>query len=143
MQIQNLTLDINGKVWATMFGLYMPTRQMDLISTGDVSRFVAECFLHPDKWAGRFTSLSADKMSFDEMKERFKSKTGEYCLPALPRLVVRGMGLGLAELVTMFKWFQSNGYDVDVQKSREILPDMLTFGDWLESKSAWNGGKAA
>lgn len=41
------------------------------------------------------------------------------------------------DIGTMFKWFGDGGYGADIPALKKLHPAMMTFGDWVQQKSAW------
>ncbi len=81
-------------------------------------------------------ALAGDSLTFDQAGAIFQQKTGQV-MPTTYDVLARAFMWGAKDLGAMFRWFGTDGFGADVPAVKKLHPDMLTFGDWLEKKSAW------
>lgn len=134
---ENLTPDFFGKAFATCFKMALKGKSLQLVATSDIGYFGAEAFLNPDKYQGRGISLAGDELSFDQMEQTFSRRMGQN-LPMTFRPVCSLLMAAMKDMGYMFKWFHDEGYGADIQKLREINPEMKKFDAWLENDSEFS-----
>lgn len=110
---------------------------MHLISTTSIGKVAATIFLHPSPNIHENISipLVASKLTFTELDEIYKEKTGS-AIPTMPWIVFQVVILGLRQLKIMFQWFPTDPPGIDVEKCREEW-GLITWGEWVERESAW------
>ncbi|KAK3057730.1 hypothetical protein LTS18_011468, partial [Coniosporium uncinatum] len=91
-------------------------------------------FQSPQEWNHKALGLAGDELTFDEMAEVFKQKTGQP-LGTTWSFLGQTLMYMVAELGHMIKWFGDEGYKADVQALRKMNPEMLDTGAWVEKKS--------
>jgi uncharacterized protein YbjT (DUF2867 family) len=74
---ENLTPDFFGKVFATCFKMGLKGKALQLVATSDIGYFGADAFLNPNMYKGKGVSLAGDELTFDQMEQIFKEKTGK------------------------------------------------------------------
>lgn len=109
-------------------------KKLQLISVRDIGIFAAKAFLNPEEYAGKGISLAGDDLTFDEMNEVFKRKTGAD-LPLTFEFLARGILWGIADVGLMFSWFHSDGYGADIKELKKTHPGLLNLDEWLEKES--------
>ena len=111
---------------------------MQVISTQDVGWFAAQAFINPTsrEYANAALTLAGDSLTYTQAGQVFRQKTGQV-MPTTYNIMARAFLWGVKDMGLMFKWFGTDGFGADVPALRKMHPDMLTFGDWVEQKSAW------
>lgn len=134
---ENLTPDFFGKMFATCFKMALKAKPLQLVATSDIGYFGAEAFLNPDKYEGKGISLAGDELTFDQMDQTFFRRMGQN-LPMAFRPICSLFMAAMKDMGYMFKWFHDEGYGADIQKLREINPEMKTFDTWLVNDSGFS-----
>lgn len=134
---ENLTPDFFGKVFATCFMMSLKGKSLQLVATSDIGYFGADAFLNPDQYQGKAISLAGDELTFDQMEQAFSRRIGE-ALPTTFRPICSFFMAAMKDMGYMFKWFNDEGYGADIQRLREINPEMKTFDAWLEKESGFS-----
>jgi len=132
----NLTPDFFGKVFGS--SMEVLGKKLQMIATSDIGWFAAHAFLKADQeeYKNKSIGLAGDELNFAEMKSVFEQKTGE-SLPTTYAFVAKLIQWLAHDFGTMFKWFSTNGFSVDIAGLRKRNPDMQDFRTWLETESAW------
>ncbi|KAF7592529.1 hypothetical protein BBP40_012753 [Aspergillus hancockii] len=131
---ENFTPDFFGRVFTTAWQMTLKGKPLQLIATSDIGFFAAHAFLHPEESKGKTFSLAGDELTYEQMEQVFKQKTGNN-VPTTFRLPVRLMMAAVKELGVMFKWFHDEGYGADIPALRKFNPALKDFGRWLETDS--------
>ena len=100
------------------------------ISIRDIARFVALAFETPEKWIGRSLDIAAEQYSRKEITNIFSKITGSpvrYEQVSWEEYEKKQP----AEMVSMQRWFEKTGYHVDIESLNTILPEMLSFEEYL------------
>jgi uncharacterized protein YbjT (DUF2867 family) len=122
-----------GKGFATMCKVGLQGKKLQFIAVRDIGIIAAKAFLKPEEYEGRGISLAGDELTFDELNELFKRKTGTD-LPTTFEIVARGMLWAVTDLGSMFRWFNSDGYGADIEGLKKIHPGLLNLDQWLEKE---------
>ena len=128
-----------GKVMATWIKIGLkPSRKLALIATSDIGLFAAQGFLQPDNpdYKNQAISLAGDELTFEEINQVFKEKQG-YDVPTTYEFVGRFLKWMLTELNIMFRWFDEEGFAVDIPKLKRMHPGLMSFEDWLEKEGGY------
>jgi uncharacterized protein YbjT (DUF2867 family) len=131
--MDNLTPDFAGKGFAAMWN-QVGSKPIQVVAASDIGHFAAKALLSPSKYAGRAMGIAGDELNFELACQVFKERMGvdmptTFCaVGTLAKLVMGDIG-------SMFKWFKTDGYAVNIQKAREEHPQLMDFGTWLERGS--------
>jgi len=123
-----------GKGFTTTWKVVLKEKRLQLIAISDIGYFAAQAFINPEEYNGQGIGLAGDDLSFAEASKIFKDKTGQN-MPTTFDFLAHLMLWLIGDLGAMFKWFNTDGYAVDIQSLRKRHPGLLSFGDWLEKKS--------
>jgi hypothetical protein len=134
--VQNFTRDLQGKVSASMFKVTQGDKPFQLISIKDIGGLAAKGFINPDEFAGKSLGIAGDELSYAQMNEVFKQTIGTD-MPITYDFVGRGFAWAVKEISVMTKWFFTDGYGVDLQEIKGVLPEILTWEAWLKEESNW------
>lgn len=129
----NLTNDFNGKSFAAMWH-NVGQKPVQMVATSDIGFFAAKAFLSPDEWAGKSIGIAGDELNFAQASKVFKDTLG-FEMPHTFSLVGTLVKTVMSDIGSMFKWFEKDGFNVDIAKAREIHPGLQSFATWLERES--------
>ncbi|EPE31954.1 NAD(P)-binding Rossmann-fold containing protein [Glarea lozoyensis ATCC 20868] len=133
--MDNLTPDFMGKGFASMWA-GIGQKPLQLIATSDIGLFAARAFNDPAKYQGRSISLAGDELNLKDGKKVFKETMG-YDMPETFGFVGSGIKLASKEMGSMFSWFKSDGFGVDIQKLKQEEPKLQNFSTWLKNESGF------
>ena len=126
-----------GKTFGAMWSAALkPDRKLQLISVRDIGHFAAEAFRNPAKYNNRAISLAGDELTLSEADKVWKNSVG-HGAPNTFSFVGSGLFWVSKELSTMFRWFQTDGYNVDIAALKKEHPGLQTLGDWIVNESAF------
>lgn len=105
------------------------------IAAADIGFFAAEAFDNPAEWVGRTQGIAGDQMTLGKlvavMSEAF-GRPVEYVQVSWEDFE-QAVGPELAE---MYRWFQSDGYSIDITALRKDYPELVTVEEYLGSLAA-------
>lgn len=108
-----------------------PQTPLQQIAVDDIGAFAALAFSYPDKWRGRAVQIAGDELTMTETAEAFG----------------RALGRGVdyvqvpwgdfkdqagEEMTTMYRWFEDEGYQTDIEAVRGIYPDLKDLASFLQ-----------
>lgn len=131
--MDNLTPDFMGKGFASMWA-GVGEKPLQLISVKDIGYFGAAALLEPEKYKGQTIGLAGDELNLEEARRIFKETTGKV-LPETYLFFGKALKWAITEMGTMFDWFRTVGYKVDIQQLRKEYPDLQDFRKWLKQSS--------
>lgn len=137
--MDNLTPDFAGKGFAAMWN-QVGKKPIQLVAASDIGYFAAKALLDPDTYAGRCIGIAGDELNFEQACEVFKRSMGSK-LPQTFCVVGTVVKLAMSDIGQMFKWFEKDGYNVDIKSAREEYPGLLDFGTWLQTQSGFANEK--
>lgn len=135
--MDGLTPNFMGKVLASWIKTAIkPSKPLPFIATSDIGFFAGQAFLQPEnpEYKNQAISLAGDELTFGQMKQVFKEKMG-YEIPTTFDFVATFIRWMVKEMRLMFKWFDEEGFNVNIPKLREMNPGLKDFGTWLETES--------
>jgi len=108
-----------------------PQTRLQMIAVADIGAFVALAFEHPGHWHNRAFELAGDELSMTEIAQALSRASGrEVRYQQVPwDQFERRAG---HEMTIMYRWFESNGYNVDIAGVRQNYPPLTSFNRWLE-----------
>ncbi len=118
-----------------------PDRVHHFISVRDIGWIVATAFSNSSDWIGRELDIAGDALTRREVAETMSRVTGEE---------IRYVKISWKEfarqmpdfVVKMERWFETEGFDVDLTGLRNEFPRLLTVEDYLRL-SGWQPASAA
>ncbi|KAG9565442.1 NAD(P)-binding protein, partial [Aureobasidium melanogenum] len=126
-----------GKMFGAMWtSALSPDRKLQLISVRDIGHFAAEAFRNPARYHNRAISLAGDELTLKEADKVWKDAIG-HGAPKTFSFMGSGLLWASKELGTMFRWFETDGYNVDITALRKEHPGLQTLGDWIVKESAF------
>jgi uncharacterized protein YbjT (DUF2867 family) len=111
-----------------------PETRLQMVAVDDIGAFVAMAFSRPGHWEGRTMELAGDEVSMQEVAASFARMLGrDVRYEQMPwEDFERRAG---SEMTVMWRFFQNEGYTVDIPAVRQELPNLMTFERWL--RTAW------
>ena len=137
--MDNLTPNFMGKVFATFIKISLsPSKPLAFIATSDIGVFGGQAFLQPEspEYKNRAISLGGDELTFGQFNQVFRERMG-YEVPTTFEFLARFIKWMVSEMGIMFKWFDEEGFAVDIPKLRRMHPGLKDFGTWLETESGF------
>lgn len=137
--MEGLTPNFMGKVFATFFKVGLkPSKPVAFIATSDIGFFAGQAFLQPEnpEYKNKAISLAGDELTFEQMSQVFRERLG-YKLPTTFHFLARFIMWMVSEMGTMFRWFNEEGFAVDIPKLKRLNPGLKDFGTWLETESGF------
>lgn len=117
-----------------------PERTLQQVAASDVGTFVGMAFDDRSAWLGRELDIAGDELSMSETAETFGRVIGRPVryvqLPWETYREVAG-----EEYTEMYRWFELEGYDADIEVLRGIYPKLTTFEQYLRAHG-WEGARA-
>jgi uncharacterized protein YbjT (DUF2867 family) len=131
--MDNLVPGFVGRAFAAWWK-QVGEKKLQLIAARDIGHFGATALLEPEKYKGRAIGLAGDELNYEEACAIFKEVEG-YDMPTTFSWVGSALKLALKEMGTMFEWFRTDGYGVDIQALRKEYPELQDFRTWLKESS--------
>jgi uncharacterized protein YbjT (DUF2867 family) len=114
-----------------------PGKRHQWIATRDIGFFAGEAFDNPDTWVGATEGIAGVDMTLAEFVAVLSEVTGVDVQYVQIDWDDYEIAAG-AEISDMVRWFDSEGYSVDVADLRSRYPGLMTFRDYLHT-AGWNG----
>jgi len=117
-----------------------PQTRLQMIAVDDIGAFATMAFEHPGNWGNQVTELAGDELSMQEIADTLSRVTGRVVrYSQIPwNEFERQSG---REYTTMYRWFQEEGYHVDIAGLRRHRQQLLTLDRWLSLN--WSKASAA
>jgi uncharacterized protein YbjT (DUF2867 family) len=133
--MDNMSANFEGKAFEAMWR-QVGKKPVQLVAASDIGHFAAVALLDPEKYSGKCIGIAGDELNFDQALEVFK-KTMGYDMPTTFCAVGSVVKLAMPDMGAMFKWFEKDGYNVDIKKAREMHPELQDFATWLVKSSGF------
>jgi uncharacterized protein YbjT (DUF2867 family) len=137
--MDNLTPDFAGKGFAAMWN-QVGKKSVQLVAASDIGHFAAMALLQPEKCGGRAVGIAGDELNFEDACRVFKETMGVE-MPTTFCAVGSVLKFAMRDIGSMFKWFEKDGYNVDIAAARREYPELQDFATWLKKGSRFRGGK--
>ena len=114
--------------------LYFPLSPDTLfqqIAVDDIGFFVAEAFEKPEDWLGMELEIAGDERPMQEIADTFADALGRDVAYNQVPWDQYEQQAG-EEYTVMFRWFEVEGYDADIENLKTIHPELQTFDTYLE-----------
>ena len=137
--MDGLSPDFMGKIFATFLKIGLrPSKPLAFIATSDIGFFGAQAFLQPEnpEYKNKAIGLAGDDLTFGQLSQVFRERVG-YEIPTTFEFVARFIKWMVSEMGIMFKWFDEEGYVVDIPKLRKMHPGLKDFGMYLDTESGF------
>ncbi|KAK2629673.1 hypothetical protein QTJ16_000493 [Diplocarpon rosae] len=133
--MDNLSPDFAGKGFAAMWS-QVGKKPVQIVAASDIGYFAAKALLNPDQYSGKKIGIAGDELNFEKAKQVFKERMG-FDIPTTYCVVGTLVKMAMGDLAAMFRWFETDGYAVDIPAARKENPGMQDFGTWLEKSSGF------
>jgi uncharacterized protein YbjT (DUF2867 family) len=110
-----------------------PHNKLQLIAVEDIAAFVELAFTKPEEYKNKAIDLAGDELTMEECARILKSKFVE---KPLERVAGKDES-------RMWKWFQTTGYQADINELKRIYPQLTTFQQWVDKHFAPLAGTPA
>jgi hypothetical protein len=117
-----------------VFDFPMDDKKLDLICAEDIGKIALHILKKPKVHEGKCCNFSSQALTGEEIARLYSNVTGEKAVYKPMTLdQFRTSGKEFADiLANMFQFYQEfEGKLRDVETSRRIIPDLLTFDEWL------------
>jgi uncharacterized protein YbjT (DUF2867 family) len=117
-----------------VFDFPMGDKKLDLICAEDVGKIALHILKKPTVHEGKCLNVASQSLTGEEIARCYSKITGETAIyKPLTLDQFRTSGKEFADiLANMFQFYQEfEGKLRDVETSRKVIPDLLTFDDWL------------
>ena len=107
-----------------------PETRLQMIAVGDIGAFVVMAFEHPGRFDKRVMELAGDELSMTKIAEALGRVAGRQVTYSRIEWDEFEKQMG-RDMTTMFRWFQTVGYHVDIDAVRRERPELMNFTQWL------------
>jgi uncharacterized protein YbjT (DUF2867 family) len=108
------------------------------VAASDIGFFVAEAFDNPGQWIGHTLEIAGDQLTVGQfaglLSEVFSTDITHKQITWDDFEADAGN-----EMTVMYRWFENDGYSVDITVLRERYPDLVTARDFLTELAARAG----
>jgi uncharacterized protein YbjT (DUF2867 family) len=112
-------------------GALKPTTSLHMVSVDDIGWFVAEAFVNPSAYLGETIDIAGDSLTVADIKQLYRRVSGKS--PSsfkIPFLITKFLS---SENAKQLQWNNEVGWRFDIQVSREIHPELITFETFLRT----------
>ena len=112
-----------------------PESRHQWIASDDIGFFVAEAFDNPDDWAGVTEEIAGDELRLSQLQAVLSEAFGrefEYIQPSWTDYQAQAG----EEITLMVRWFEEEGYSVNVPELRRTYPNLQTAAKYLSGLAA-------
>jgi len=112
-------------------GALKPDLHLHIISIEDIGWFVAESFANPAVYLGQTVNIAGDSLTVTEIKQIYKNVTNKS--PSnfkFPFFLLKTLN---AEAARQFRWNNEVGWSFDIQRLREVHPELISFEKFLKA----------
>ncbi len=112
----------------------LPDRKLQMIALADIGEFASEAFLRPNDFIGKKIDLAGDALTFPEVAARIARTLNR---PVRYEQVPDDKAEAAvgADFAAMYRWFNREGYRVDIEALRKTYGIPLTSFDRYLSRS--------
>lgn len=133
--MDNLTPDFPGKGFAAMWN-QVGNKPIQLVAASDIGVFAAKALLEPERFKGRAIGIAGDELNFKDAERVFKETMGVE-MPTTFCAVGSVLKVAMKDIGSMFKWFEKDGYNVDIAAAKKEYPELMDFATWLTTSSGF------
>lgn len=107
-----------------------PGSSLQQIAVDDIGRFAALAFSHPDEWIGRAVEIAGDALTMTQVAQTFSRLLDrEVKYVQVPwEAFEKQAG---EELTLMYRWFESAGYQADIEALRKTCPQLSSLESFI------------
>ena len=133
--MDNMSPNFEGKAFEAMWR-QVGKKPVQLVAASDIGHFAGAALLEPEKYSGKCVGIAGDELNFEEALVIFKRTMG-FDMPTTFCAVGSIVKIAMPDMGAMFKWFEKDGYNVDIKKCRQEYPQLQDFATWLEKSSGF------
>lgn len=107
-----------------------PDNKLQMIAVYDIGYFVAFAFENPGMFLGKSIEIAGDELTPLQITEQISDRFGndiEY-----NPVPIEELNKVSEEMAIMFKWFNKEEFQADIDRLRKWNPELKTFEDWLK-----------
>jgi uncharacterized protein YbjT (DUF2867 family) len=112
-----------------------PDSSHQWIASRDIGFFVAEAFDHPAEWTGITKEIAGDQLTLAQLQAVQSEVFGLEIRYVQPSWEDFEADIG-EEITQMYRWFENEGYSVDIEALRAQYPDLQTASEFLTEMAA-------
>ena len=116
-----------------------PDSSHQWIAASDIGFFVAEAFDMPGEWVGVTQEIAGDQLTVGELVGLLSETFGTDITHEQISWGTYESEAG-EEMTVMYRWFENDGYSVDIEALRERYPNLMTARDFLAELAATASG---
>ena len=114
--------------------------RLQMIAVDDIGGMVVQAFQHTGKWQDRIFELAGDELSMGDIAGVFTRATGrEVRYQQIPWDEFEQKAG--QDMTTMYRWFESTGYHIDISAVRQEYPRLTSFEQWINRH--WHAAQGA
>jgi hypothetical protein len=133
--MDNIKDDAGSTLLCTLWAGLPPGKKMQLVSLKDVGWFAVQALVEPRKWQGKEVGMAGDELGFEEADAIFLSLRGSRISRSWG-FVGAGLKWAFSDLGQNFEWLGKVGHGVDIEKCRELHPEVQDLATWLKSSGS-------
>ena len=110
-----------------------PDRTLQGLAADDIGAFVALGFADPEAWIGHEIELAGDERTLLQYAEAIAARIGvPVHYEQMPWDALKGQN---EDLYRMYRFFEDEGYQADIEALRRLYPGLHDFDSWLAEGS--------
>lgn len=112
-----------------LFDAALCGKRLQMVACDDIGDVAAKMLLNPDQYAGRHVKLAGDELTMTQARDTYALVENRSVWKAwLPSFILYLLPY---DLRSMFRWFYSTGYSVNLPAVKKEFPGLRTFERWL------------
>lgn len=105
--------------------------KLQIISVEDIGKFAARSFIWYRDYSGKQIDIAGDDLTGDEMANILSKASGKQVKYKESSWFVKlMMGMFGHDYKVMFDWFESTGYNADINETKKYVPNLNDFRTW-------------
>ncbi len=105
-------------------------KTLQMIAANDIGGFSALAFDNPAEYLGQAIEIAGDELTENEIAEKI-----EQALNLPIEVVPDQTPPPSTDIALMNAWFNDHGYEANIEKLRQALPDLLDLKTWLRTSN--------
>ena len=103
-------------------------KPLQMIASIDIGAFAALAFESPAEYIGKEIEIAGDELTESQITKVFSNSVGHTV-----NLIPAEGPPAYPDLVKMYAWFNTDGYEANISDLRIKHPELLSFTDWVKS----------
>ena len=130
-----------GILGGKLFDSIKAGKKHQVITVDDIGAYVADAFTNPETYLNKTIEIAGDELTNEQVASTMTEVLGmKVKFKKLPLIIARVVMD--KEMYLMFKWFNENGFNVDINETKTNFPavNVTTLKNWLvkENWQRWN-----